>query len=1341
MCSVKWDFGDGTAANTLNASHTYTQWGTYKATVTVTDVRGSTGTATVTVIVQSPPIVNAGTDTAADVGQPVDLKGTFTDPDGTAPYKYIWKFGDGNTKSGTVQKITDIPASYAYTQDGVFTATLEVTDKEGNTGTSSLVVNIRGINTDACATGVATVKSNFDFGMWNNPGVWNTGKVPGPNDWVLIQGGHTIILPDSLSSSSTQLQIKGLCIAANGVLQSAFNSLTLPPSWINIFAASVHNQGSILSSPGVNGSPLGSVYKNATSASHVKFFVYKFINDTTGLIATNARGGDDIPYLYLGHQTGINAQGGDGGRIEIYPSIMINNGKLQGGRGGDARGFRDGNHFMIGNMIGGRGGSIRVFAMNQADSITSGQIIAGCGGSAEGINQDTVAPGLNGELSINFGTIAGTLSGCGTARIHSPIYHPIYQHVCKKFLFFKWSCHNKLVGWNFVGWDPEKLKATSLASFENIDDLLINVGEAGTIDLSELQAGAIAATESITIVAGKEGVVDLSQVTAPVLKTKRLSVLADKILLPDGKVLTPTDPDISALQMITEGAEEIQVAPAQLIYKVEFSNPPAVVGEPNSTVPVDLTLLNTGPGEDTYTLTVTNEQGWVMDALPETVTINSQRRSDLSFNVTLPATPGAENLLTITATSQGDPEVQAVAEIRVGVTAPELVTPRDGTKADFSLVVDNTATMGEQIQAVSNAVEEFLSAQGDQQNPLTVELISFKDDDEIISRLTTNNLGEIIGRLRDLRFSGGDTCPHASVAALEYALSNLNPNGQILLVTAAPAEKSATEVITQLQAQGIKTHVLLAGTCGDEAADKAFYEDIATATQGTFNFIAQGSEANTGETLKVVAQEVVSQAIDDWCQQSGQCATEEPAPILNPGKAYGKVVDKFNQPQAGVTITIGDKTTTTNDKGTWEIANLPEGKYTIQINQPGYKTIAKTCEVGEDQPCVANLQLESFLKLKVSSPTQRVSQGNNVTYSITVTNQGQETAKGVVLQETLPVGTQLVSLEALNGGTCDTQTLRCALPDLIPNTAIKFQLTIANSQANSLTNTVTLVANDYPVEIAKTVTEVKPYLSVVVKDTPDPVAMQGQLHYEYTVKLDADATDTATGVNLITQLPVGVAMQTTPSNSACDTSQLPTVTCPLPNLTAGSQETVKLDVLLKDPELLVLTNEAKVTADNYPTDAVRERTKIVIPDNIKVDMVFVIDTTGSMQQEIDGVITAMKKFIAEIDLQQTLSMALVTFKDEVKVEAFTQDPQILLKSLDKLKASGGGMCPEASVEALEVAVKHLKEGGTLFFSTDASPYDDADVASLIQLIESKNIKFHAIVTGDCSNQDSWNEVN
>ncbi|WP_091556280.1 ThuA domain-containing protein [Micromonospora pattaloongensis] len=49
-----WDFGDGGKATTLNASHTYTTPGTFTATLTVTDKRGASAYATVTVKIDAP---------------------------------------------------------------------------------------------------------------------------------------------------------------------------------------------------------------------------------------------------------------------------------------------------------------------------------------------------------------------------------------------------------------------------------------------------------------------------------------------------------------------------------------------------------------------------------------------------------------------------------------------------------------------------------------------------------------------------------------------------------------------------------------------------------------------------------------------------------------------------------------------------------------------------------------------------------------------------------------------------------------------------------------------------------------------------------------------------------------------------------------------------------------------------------------------------------------------------------------------------------------------------------------------------------------------------------------
>jgi hypothetical protein len=305
--------------------------------------------------------------------------------------------------------------------------------------------------------------------------------VPGKNDWVLIQGGHNIILPSAISSSSLQLQVKGLCIAQNGVLQGAFNALNLPPSWINLNAASVHNYGKIQSAFGVNGGLLGGSYQHATSGGSIKFFVYKFIND--GEMLAHGRGGDDILHLYYGHQSGVSGRGGNGGQIEIYPSIMINNGKIQGGQGGTADGVRDNSYFVIGNMHGGHGGGVRVMATDLNNSKVAGQVIGGCGGNADGRSTESVVPGLGGSVFLNVGTMAGKAAVCpGVRHVIKPHYKPIYQRQCKRRFFFWKKCKTVKVGYRFIGWDPTLLKATNDTRFEDLDHLDIFGPEDAVID-------------------------------------------------------------------------------------------------------------------------------------------------------------------------------------------------------------------------------------------------------------------------------------------------------------------------------------------------------------------------------------------------------------------------------------------------------------------------------------------------------------------------------------------------------------------------------------------------------------------------------------------------------------------------------------------------------------------------------------------------------------------------------------------------------------------------------------------------------------------------------------------
>jgi len=473
--------------------------------------------------------------------------------------------------------------------------------------------------------------------------------------------------------------------------------------------------------------------------------------------------------------------------------------------------------------------------------------------------------------------------------------------------------------------------------------------------------------------------------------------------------------------------------------------------------------------------------------------------------------------------------------------------------------------------------------------------------------------------------------------------------------------------------------------------------------------------------------------------------TQEPVTTYS---ASNCISDKFGQPIIGVTVQMGEKTTVTDNNGCWKIEGLGEGEHPVTISKAGYTFNSKTCVLSDNQKeCQPNFKPESVLEIKVGAEPHIAKQGENVAYTIIVTNNGDDTATGIVLSEVLPEGTSLVSLETLDGGSCDTGTITCTLADLTPGTTATAKVVVSNTQAKKLVNTASVTANEYPADIVITRTTVVPYLSVSVACTPNPIKPEGVLHCTTAVDLSQYAPTTATGINLEMRLPRGVELNAIESDYAmCDTSKIPLITCQLTDLSiagALSHVTVNVEMTLKDLGLLLLTHEAKVTANEYlDSHTDRERTKVFIPADIEVDIVFVIDVTGSMQEEINGVVKALQQFIAKIDPSTAPRIALVTFKDVVTVKAFTitGDLELLLSAIEKLKASGGDSCPEASAEALLIAIPHTKEGGDILFATDASPYADANVEQITEFLRNKGIRFNAMITGDCTQPDDWNKL-
>jgi Mg-chelatase subunit ChlD len=95
-----------------------------------------------------------------------------------------------------------------------------------------------------------------------------------------------------------------------------------------------------------------------------------------------------------------------------------------------------------------------------------------------------------------------------------------------------------------------------------------------------------------------------------------------------------------------------------------------------------------------------------------------------------------------------------------------------------------------------------------------------------------------------------------------------------------------------------------------------------------------------------------------------------------------------------------------------------------------------------------------------------------------------------------------------------------------------------------------------------------------------------------------------------------------------------------------------------------------------------------------VDLVFVIDTTGSMSDKIESLLATCSRFVEDFDaLQLNHRMAIVSFGDlkvrgdKIQNTAFTSNVETVKKSLRHIpRNSGGGNEGESALEALERAL-------------------------------------------------------
>lgn len=195
--------------------------------------------------------------------------------------------------------------------------------------------------------------------------------------------------------------------------------------------------------------------------------------------------------------------------------------------------------------------------------------------------------------------------------------------------------------------------------------------------------------------------------------------------------------------------------------------------------------------------------------------------------------------------------------------------------------------------------------------------------------------------------------------------------------------------------------------------------------------------------------------------------------------------------------------------------------------------------------------------------------------------------------------------------------------------------------------------------------------------------------------------------------------------------------------------TIAKDVAISDSDFNVIIAKATEFHNGINT---YQYTKSCNPKN-KVNIAFMIDATGSMQDEISylqaelhDVIAKTKRSLPEVDLK----MGSVFYRDQgddyvVKNFDFTSETSDLMQFIQKQNANQGGDFPEAVIEGLESSIHQLswEEDATtklLFVLLDAPPhYDDEKVKKLQELTKLAAEKGIRIITIAASGIDKSTE--
>ena len=281
--------------------------------------------------------------------------------------------------------------------------------------------------------------------------------------------------------------------------------------------------------------------------------------------------------------------------------------------------------------------------------------------------------------------------------------------------------------------------------------------------------------------------------------------------------------------------------------------------------------------------------------------------------------------------------------------------------------------------------------------------------------------------------------------------------------------------------------------------------------------------------------------------------------------------------QASGTVTCSLGTVANGGSASVQIKVTPQSPGSITNNASVSSSVADPTPANNSASATTTVDPVADLSITKSDSPDPVSSGQQLTYTLGVSNSGPSAAAGVVVTDTLPAGVTFNSATPSQGSCSQASgTVTCPLGTLGSGASASVTITVTPASGGTITNQATVSASTAdPVLVnnaASASTTVDPVADIALTktDSPDPVLSGQQLTYNLTVQNNGPAS--APSVSLSDSLPGGITFVSATASQGSCVRIGSTVTCALGTIANGSSATVEIKVNAGAPG--TITNEA-----------------------------------------------------------------------------------------------------------------------------------------------------------------------